>query len=208
MATEPMNHPEQPARPQQTPDQPDTPRPAALCRAQYPTPRGVAPGARIVRCGLPAGHPGEHEEAETEVTWAAEPIVAPAAVDPVPETVPEQVLSEAIEAYEFASYDAPTRRGLLAALASVRRPLLEHIAELEVALDEAQDEIGRLRADLDFQTAAAFDNQAAVNRMRTRYFADNAAVERDWLLAEAPADLCVRFFAVRRQAEGEAVGRG
>jgi len=32
------------------------------------------PGARIIRCGLPSGHPGEHEEDDTEVTWLPEPV--------------------------------------------------------------------------------------------------------------------------------------
>ena len=39
------------------------------CRSEYIRRGGAEPGDRIVRCHLPAGHPGEHEEAETEVTW-------------------------------------------------------------------------------------------------------------------------------------------
>jgi hypothetical protein len=39
------------------------------CRALYPP---SDPTARIIRCHLAAGHPGEHEEADTEVTWIAD----------------------------------------------------------------------------------------------------------------------------------------
>lgn len=39
------------------------------CRAEYERPGGRQHGDRIVRCHLLAGHPGEHEEANTEVTW-------------------------------------------------------------------------------------------------------------------------------------------
>lgn len=39
------------------------------CTAQYERPGGRQPGDRIVRCHLQAGHPGEHEEDGTEVTW-------------------------------------------------------------------------------------------------------------------------------------------
>jgi hypothetical protein len=46
------------------------------CRAQYPPSH---PTARIIRCHLPASHPGEHEEADTEVTWTSD-AARPAAV--------------------------------------------------------------------------------------------------------------------------------
>jgi hypothetical protein len=41
------------------------------CRAQYVPADGVAPGARIVECGLPAGHYPQtnHEETDTGVRW-------------------------------------------------------------------------------------------------------------------------------------------
>jgi hypothetical protein len=39
------------------------------CRAQYRPPGGHQRGDRIVDCHLPNGHPGEHEEADTETTW-------------------------------------------------------------------------------------------------------------------------------------------
>lgn len=39
------------------------------CPARYERPGGREPGDRIVACHLQAGHPGEHEEADTEVTW-------------------------------------------------------------------------------------------------------------------------------------------
>jgi hypothetical protein len=43
------------------------------CRARYPRPANVSPKTRIIRCHLPAGHPGEHEEDGTEVTWIDPP---------------------------------------------------------------------------------------------------------------------------------------
>jgi hypothetical protein len=39
------------------------------CRSEYERPGGRNRGDRIVRCHLPDGHPGEHEEADTEATW-------------------------------------------------------------------------------------------------------------------------------------------
>lgn len=39
------------------------------CPARYERPGGREPGDRIVACHLQAGHSGEHEEADTEVTW-------------------------------------------------------------------------------------------------------------------------------------------
>jgi hypothetical protein len=39
------------------------------CPARYEREGGALPGDRIVECHLEAGHPGEHEEADTEVTW-------------------------------------------------------------------------------------------------------------------------------------------
>lgn len=44
-----------------------------LCTAQYERPGGRQPGDRIVECALPAGHHGEHEEADTEVRWSNPP---------------------------------------------------------------------------------------------------------------------------------------
>jgi hypothetical protein len=49
--------------------QPSPDRPAT-CRAQYPRPANVSRNTRLIHCGLPAGHSGEHEEDDTEVTWA------------------------------------------------------------------------------------------------------------------------------------------
>lgn len=49
-----------------------TPEETRRCRVEYERPGGREHGDRIVRCHLPAGHPGEHEEDGTEVTWAAE----------------------------------------------------------------------------------------------------------------------------------------
>ena len=37
----------------------------ARCRAVYPT----QPGDRVVECGRPAGHSGDHREDKTNVTW-------------------------------------------------------------------------------------------------------------------------------------------
>lgn len=45
------------------PDQP------ARCPATYPRSASTPPNTRSVHCHLEAGHPGEHEEADTEVTW-------------------------------------------------------------------------------------------------------------------------------------------
>jgi hypothetical protein len=39
------------------------------CPARYEREGGRDPGDRIVKCHLEAGHPGEHEEEGTEVTW-------------------------------------------------------------------------------------------------------------------------------------------
>jgi hypothetical protein len=39
------------------------------CPNEYTRPGGRQRGDRIVRCHLPAGHTGEHEEADTERTW-------------------------------------------------------------------------------------------------------------------------------------------
>jgi hypothetical protein len=69
----------------------ETPR----CRAQYPPSR---PEARIIRCDLEAGHPGEHEEADTEVTWLA-------SVDETPERTADYVIPE-MTADEVAALDA------------------------------------------------------------------------------------------------------
>lgn len=41
------------------------------CPEEYTRLGGRQPGDRIIRCHLPAGHPGEHEEAETEVRWTS-----------------------------------------------------------------------------------------------------------------------------------------
>jgi len=41
------------------------------CGSEYTRPGGRERGDRIVRCHLAPGHPGEHEEADTEVTWPA-----------------------------------------------------------------------------------------------------------------------------------------
>lgn len=41
-----------------------------ICPARYERPGGRERGDRIVKCHLPAGHPGEHEEVDTEVTWS------------------------------------------------------------------------------------------------------------------------------------------
>lgn len=56
-----------------------------ICRDEYVREGGRHPGDRIVRCHLPAGHPGEHEEADTEVTWINE-----ATVSPPPEVSPQE----------------------------------------------------------------------------------------------------------------------
>lgn len=55
------------------------PRRGAWCNATYEREGGRQPGDRLVVCALPAGHPGEHEEADTEVTWLDPP-------DPLPPT--------------------------------------------------------------------------------------------------------------------------
>jgi len=39
------------------------------CGSEYTRPGGRERGDRIIRCHLAHGHPGEHEEADTEVTW-------------------------------------------------------------------------------------------------------------------------------------------
>jgi hypothetical protein len=39
------------------------------CPARHQRPGGAQPGDRIVACHLPAGHHGDHEEADTEATW-------------------------------------------------------------------------------------------------------------------------------------------
>jgi hypothetical protein len=49
----------------------------ARCRAQYPRPANVPPNTRLIHCGLQAGHPGEHEEDDTEVTWTPDDSTAP-----------------------------------------------------------------------------------------------------------------------------------
>jgi len=49
--------------------QPDQPK---RCPATYPRPANTPPNTRIVHCHLEAGHPGEHEEEGTEVTWLPE----------------------------------------------------------------------------------------------------------------------------------------
>jgi hypothetical protein len=53
------------------------------CTARYERPGGRESGDRIVACHRPAGHPGDHEEADTGVTWPAHrldtPPVTPAA---------------------------------------------------------------------------------------------------------------------------------
>jgi hypothetical protein len=41
----------------------------ARCPATYERDAGREPGDRIVECHLQAGHPGEHEEDGTDVTW-------------------------------------------------------------------------------------------------------------------------------------------
>lgn len=41
----------------------------AICPATYERPGGRDRGDRIVRCHLPPGHPYEHEEDGTDVTW-------------------------------------------------------------------------------------------------------------------------------------------
>src|SRR5688500_4733613 len=46
----------------------DQPTPATRCSATYPS-KSRDPNTRIVHCHLEAGHPGEHEEEGTEVTW-------------------------------------------------------------------------------------------------------------------------------------------
>jgi len=45
----------------------------ARCSATYERSGGRAPGARLVECHLQVGHPGEHEEDGTDVTWIDEP---------------------------------------------------------------------------------------------------------------------------------------
>lgn len=56
--------------------------PTARCHAEYERHGGRRPGDRIIRCHLPAGHPGEHEEDDTEVTWAEpSPAQAPPPAD-------------------------------------------------------------------------------------------------------------------------------
>lgn len=42
---------------------------ARRCPSRYGRHGGREIGDRIVACHLPTGHPGEHEEADTEVTW-------------------------------------------------------------------------------------------------------------------------------------------
>jgi hypothetical protein len=41
----------------------------ARCPATYERTGGRAPGDRVVECHLQAGHPGDHEEDGTDVTW-------------------------------------------------------------------------------------------------------------------------------------------
>jgi hypothetical protein len=47
------------------------------CTAEYERPGGRQRGDRIVRCHLQAGHPGEHEEDGTDVTWIDTPVSTP-----------------------------------------------------------------------------------------------------------------------------------
>jgi hypothetical protein len=43
-----------------------------VCRSEYERAGGRNRGDRIVRCHLPDGHPGEHEEADTEIQWSSQ----------------------------------------------------------------------------------------------------------------------------------------
>jgi hypothetical protein len=49
--------------------------PTARCPEIYEREGGREPGDRLVECHLQAGHPGEHEEAGTDVTWLNEAAV-------------------------------------------------------------------------------------------------------------------------------------
>jgi hypothetical protein len=51
-------------------------RAGGRCPARYERAGGREPGDRIVACHLEAGHPGDHEEADTEVTWVSHPLDA------------------------------------------------------------------------------------------------------------------------------------
>jgi hypothetical protein len=51
------------------------------CRAEYVRAGGRAVGDRIIRCHLPVGHQGEHEEADTEITWQEPDTELPWATD-------------------------------------------------------------------------------------------------------------------------------
>lgn len=55
---------------------PSGPKPT-VCPAEYTRTGGRQRGDRIIRCHLPYGHGGEHEEADTECTWLdAAPVAA------------------------------------------------------------------------------------------------------------------------------------
>lgn len=86
--------------------QPDQPTPAR-CPARYEREGGRLPEDRLVHCHLEAGHPGEHEEADTEVTWLND------ALDDH-ERFRDQVLADPArrDAYIQARVDAAYQRGL------------------------------------------------------------------------------------------------
>jgi len=76
----------------------------ARCPATYPRSASTLPNTRIVHCHLESGHPGEHEEEGTEVTWLPDDH----------ERAREQALAdpEVREAYIKARVDAAYERGL------------------------------------------------------------------------------------------------
>lgn len=157
---------------------PDVP----ACRAEYPRLAFVSPNARIIRCGLQAGHPGEHEEDDTEVTWADPPspdlpatMLTGGDFDPEPDTDGKSVrfmlapedLPDLYQAAEDA-YDQAIQRKLGNPLGSHGQPrgaiakipafraAVDRVAELVRA--EQTAEIARLRAALDTKTEVARSN--------------------------------------------------
>lgn len=132
------------------------------CRAQYQRPGGRQPGDRIVHCHLPAGHPGEHEEADTEVTWesptptVAEPTSGPraaqiqAALDVLRRhdvecaCRPTQLAAQLVDAVHAAGRD--DQGDALADLAEERLTTMARRAwRAEEALNAARAEVEQLR---------------------------------------------------------------
>jgi hypothetical protein len=122
------------------------------CPARYEREGGRDPGDRIVECHLEAGHPGEHEEEGTEVTWLPD---EPDDHD----RFREQALADPAtrEAYIKARVDAAYRRGLTDLLGYAARVFFGRRLDLVgidresaevmivLALDEAR-QIGRTQA--------------------------------------------------------------